>query len=71
MSGSRTKSCPFSKPNAPEIDYKNVALLNRFISESGKMIPTRLTSVSRKKQRALSQAIKRARFLALLPYTTR
>ena len=71
MSLSRSKACPFSHPNSPAIDYKDVNLLGRFISESGKMIPSRLTSVSQKKQRALSQAIKRARFLALLPYTTR
>ena len=64
----RRKSCPFSGPNAPKIDYKDVRLLQRFLSERGKIVPSRITAVSSKKQRALSQAIKRARFLALLPY---
>ena len=64
----RRKSCPFSGPNAPKIDYKDVRLLQRFISERGKIVPSRITAVSTKKQRELAQAIKRARFLALLPY---
>ncbi len=64
----RRKTCPFSGPNAPAIDYKDVKLLSRFISERGKIVPSRITAVSAKKQRALAQAIKRARFLALLPY---
>ncbi|HYD97986.1 MAG TPA: 30S ribosomal protein S18 [Alphaproteobacteria bacterium] len=64
----RRKSCPFSGPNAPAIDYKDVKLLSRFISERGKIVPSRITAVSAKKQRALARAIKRARFLALLPY---
>ena len=64
----RRKSCPFSGPNAPKIDYKDVKLLQRFISERGKIVPSRITAVSAKKQRALAQAIKRARFLGLLPY---
>ena len=64
----RRKSCPFSGPNAPKIDYKDVRLLQRFISERGKMVPSRITAVSAKKQRELSRAIKRARFLALIPY---
>jgi small subunit ribosomal protein S18 len=64
----RRKSCPFSGPNAPRIDYKDVKLLQRFISERGKIVPSRITAVSTKKQRELSQAIKRARFLGLLPY---
>ena len=64
----RRKSCPFSGPNAPKIDYKDVKLLQRFISERGKMVPSRITAVSAKKQRELSKAIKRARYLALLPY---
>lgn len=64
----RRKTCPFSGSNAPAIDYKDVKLLSRFISERGKIVPSRITAVSAKKQRALSQAIKRARFLALLPY---
>jgi small subunit ribosomal protein S18 len=64
----RPKSCPFSGENAPKIDYKNVKLLQRFTSERGKIVPSRITAVSAKKQRELSRAIKRARFLGLLPY---
>ncbi len=64
----RQKSCPFSGPNAPEIDYKDVQLLQRFISERGKIVPRRITAVSSKKQRVLAQAIKRARNLALVPF---
>ena len=64
----RRKSCPFSGPNAPKIDYKDVKLLQRFISEKGKIVPSRITAVSAKKQRELAQAIKRARNLALLPF---
>jgi small subunit ribosomal protein S18 len=67
----RRKSCPFSGPNAPKIDYKDVRLLSRYISERGKIVPSRITAVSGKKQRALAVAIKRARFLALLPYVIR
>jgi small subunit ribosomal protein S18 len=64
----RRKTCPFSVPGAPRIDYKDVKLLQRFISERGKIVPSRITAVSAKKQRELAQAIKRARFLGLLPY---
>jgi len=64
----RRKSCPFSGPNAPTIDYKDLRLLQRFISERGKIVPSRITAVSAKKQRILGQAIKRARFIGLLPY---
>jgi small subunit ribosomal protein S18 len=64
----RRKSCPFSGPNAPAIDYKDLRLLQRFISERGKIVPSRITAVSAKKQRILGQAIKRARFIGLLPY---
>jgi small subunit ribosomal protein S18 len=64
----RRKSCPFSGPNAPKIDYKDVKLLQRFVSERGKIVPSRITAVSAKRQRELAQAIKRARFLGLLPY---
>ena len=64
----RRKSCPFSGPNAPKIDYKDVRLLQRLISERGKIVPSRITAVSTKRQRELAQAIKRARFLGLLPY---
>ena len=64
----KKRSCPLSIDGAPKVDYKNIKLLKRFISEKGKMLPSRITSVSTKKQRELSKAIKRARFLALLPY---
>jgi small subunit ribosomal protein S18 len=64
----RRKSCPFSGPNAPKIDYKDVKLLQRFVSERGKIVPSRITAVSTKRQRELASAIKRARFLGLLPY---
>ena len=64
----RKKSCPFSGPNAPVIDYKDTKLLSRFLSERGKIVPSRITAVSAKKQRELSRAIKRARTMALLPY---
>lgn len=62
------KTCPFSGSNAPKIDYKDTKLLLRFVSERGKIVPSRIRSVSAKKQRELAKAIKRARFLALLPY---
>ena len=64
----RRKSCPFSGPNAPKIDYKDVRLLQGFISERGKIVPSRITAVSSKKQRELARAIKRARHIGLLPY---
>ncbi len=64
----RRKSCPFSGPHAPKLDYKDIKLLQRFLSERGKIVPARITAVSNKKQRVLAQAIKRARFLGLLPY---
>lgn len=64
----RKKTCPFTGPNAPEIDWKNTRLLSRYISERGKIIPSRITAVSQKKQRELAKAIKRARFMGLLPY---
>ncbi len=67
----RRKTCPFSGANAPKIDYKDVKLLQRFISERGKMVPSRITAVSAKKQRELARAIKRARILALLPFVNR
>ena len=65
----RKKSCPFSGENALEIDYKDVKLLSRYISEKGKIIPSRITSVSAKRQRELAKAIKRARYIALLPFS--
>jgi small subunit ribosomal protein S18 len=67
----RRKTCPFSGANSPKIDYKDVRLLQRYISERGKIVPSRITAVSSKKQRELASAIKRARFLALLPYAVR
>ena len=67
----RRKSCPFSGANAPKIDYKDMRLLSRYISERGKIVPSRITAVSAKKQRELARAIKRARFLALLPYVVK
>ena len=66
----RRKSCPFAGSNAPKIDYKDTKLLSRFTSERGKIVPSRITAVSAKKQRLLARAIKRARYLALLPYVT-
>ncbi len=67
----RRKTCPFTGANAPKIDYKDVRLLQRYVSERGKIVPSRITAVSTKKQRELAQAIKRARFLGLLPYVIR
>lgn len=64
----RRKTCPFSGDQAPKIDYKDARTLGRYISERGKIVPSRITAVSAKKQRELSRAIKRARFLGLLPY---
>ncbi len=66
--GRRRKVCPFSGDNAQKIDYKDPKLLQRYMSERGKIVPARITAVSQKKQRELARAIKRARFLALLPY---
>ena len=67
----RRKTCPFSGPNAPKIDYKDTRLLSRYISERGKIVPSRITAVSASKQRLLALAIKRARFMALLPYVVK
>ena len=67
----RKKSCPFTGEGAPKIDYKDTRLLQRYISERGKIVPSRITAVSAKKQRELATAIKRARFLALLPYAVK
>jgi small subunit ribosomal protein S18 len=64
----RRKTCPFSGADAPKIDYKDVRLLQRFVSERGKIVPSRITAVTNKKQRELARAIKRARHLALLPF---
>ena len=60
------KKCPLSGKGAPVIDYKNTKLLKRYVSENGKILPSRITSVSQKKQRDLSLSIKRARNLALI-----
>ena len=67
----RKKSCPFSGEDGMSIDYKDTKLLQKYISERGKIAPSRITSVSMKKQRELAAAIKRARFLALLPYAVK
>ena len=64
----RKKSCPFSGEDALKIDYKDVKLLSRSISEKGKIIPSRITAVSVKKQRELARAIKLARYIGLLPF---
>jgi small subunit ribosomal protein S18 len=64
----RRKTCPFSGPNGQAIDYKDVKTLSRYVSERGKIVPSRITAVSAKKQRELARAIKRARNLALLPF---
>ncbi len=64
----RRKGCPLSVPNAPVINYKNPELLMKFISEGGRMLPSRVTNVCAKKQRQLNKAIKIARILALLPF---
>ena len=60
------KSCPLSAKGAPKVDYKNIKLLKKYISENGKILPSRITNVCQKKQRELSLSIKRARNLALL-----
>lgn len=64
----RAKTCPFSGKGAQKIDWKDTKTLSKFVSERGKMVPRRITSVSQKKQRELARAVKRARFMALLPY---
>ena len=67
----KKKFCPFSQTNSPEIDYKDIRLLSRYLTEKGKIIPSRITGVSRKKQKELARAIKRARFLSLISYTNK
>ena len=64
----RRKSCPFASKDSAVIDYKDIKLLSRYTSERGKIVPSRITAVSAKKQRELAKAIKRARFLALMPF---
>ena len=65
----RKKICPFSNKNSPKIDYKDLKLLSRYVTEKGKIMPSRVTNVSRRRQKELSQAIKRARYIALMSYT--
>ena len=60
------KPCPLSGKDAPNVDYKNIKLLRKYLSETGRILPSRITSVSLKKQKELSRAVKRARLLALL-----
>ena len=60
------KTCPLSIKGAPEVDYKNIKLLKKYVSENGKILPSRITNVCQKKQRELSLSIKRARNLALI-----
>ena len=60
------RPCPLSGKNAPIVDYKNIRILKKYLSESGRVLPSRITSVSQKKQKKLSNAIKRARLLALI-----
>src|SRR4029077_16816312 len=67
----RRKTCPFTGDKEPKIVYKDVRLLHRYVWEGGKIVPSRITAVSAKKQRELARAIKRARFLGLLPYVIR
>jgi len=67
----RRKSCRFKKDGIKTIDYKDIFTLKSYISESGKIVPSRITGTSAKYQRQLSTAIKRARYLALLPYCDR
>lgn len=65
----RRKFCRFTAENVVEIDYKDIATLKNYISENGKIVPSRITGTSAKYQRQLARAIKRARYLALLPYS--
>ncbi|WP_223670833.1 30S ribosomal protein S18 [Kangiella shandongensis] len=65
----RRKFCRFSAEGVTEIDYKDIATLKNYITETGKIVPSRITGTSAKYQRQLAGAVKRARFLALLPYT--
>ena len=65
----RRKYCRFSAEGIDEIDYKDLNLLKQYVSESGKIVPSRITGISAKYQRQLADAVKRARYLALLPYS--
>lgn len=68
MVRSRNKKCVFCKENAKEIDYKDIGKFRRFISGRGKILPSKLTGTCAKHQRMLTRAIKRARFIGLLPF---
>ena len=65
----RRKYCRFTAEGIEEIDYKDLELLKAYISETGKIVPSRITGTKAKSQRQLAKAVKRARYLALLPYT--
>ena len=65
----RRKFCRFTAENIKQVDYKDIGILKDFVNENGKIIPARITGTKARYQRQLSVAIKRARFLALLPYT--
>ena len=65
----RRKFCRFTAEGATEIDYKDLDVLKGYVSESGKIVPSRITGTKARYQRELSEAIKRARYIALLPYT--
>jgi small subunit ribosomal protein S18 len=67
----RRKYCRFTAEGITEIDYKDLGLLKAFVTETGKIVPSRITGTKANYQRQLSTAVKRARFLALLPYTDR
>jgi small subunit ribosomal protein S18 len=66
----KVRKCPLSAEGAEKIDYKNIKLLKQFISERGKIMPSRITSVSAKKQRELAKAIKNSRLIALIPFVS-
>ena len=65
----RSRSCRFTEQGIKEIDYKDLETLRQYITETGKIVPARMMGTSSKYQRQLARAIKRARYLALLPYT--
>lgn len=65
----RRKFCRFSAEGAPAIDYKDVEMLRNYVSETGKIVPSRITGTKARYQRELSDAIKRARYITLLPYS--
>ena len=65
----KRKVCPFKEAGIEEIDYKDLDTLKQYVSETGKIVPSRITGTKAKYQRQLATAVKRARYLALLPYT--